>query len=209
MNEVKFPSDPTVVGPGVWYTIHRTGRLSTNERRKQQFVDLMNSLRDDGGFPCLKCRKHIGEYMDSHPFEPYWNLKDALGEDIGMFKWSWEFHNEVNRRLGKPYVSWDDALRIFTDGSFEVCSLGCGLEEHPAGQPATNSASQPAVQLSGQPASHSQSASQQLAPSRRIQGTVLTKTDLQNQTRYTPLRISHSDKSKSRSVAQFSNRIYY
>ena len=41
------------------------------------------------------------------------NLVDEKGHSIGLQKWSWQFHNAVNLRLHKPFVSWQNALAMF------------------------------------------------------------------------------------------------
>lgn len=130
MDEITFPSDPTIIGPGIWFVIHRTARDAVNGETINEFISLMNRLRYS--FPCQKCRRHIDEYMSTHPFEPFFNLTDREGIKIGMFKWSWLFHNAVNTRLGKPYVDFETALRLFpedvTEISAAVCTKGCGEE---------------------------------------------------------------------------------
>lgn len=120
----KFPSDPKIIGPGIWFIIHSTGKKAINDETKRQFIDLMNMLRKE--FPCEKCRGHIDEYMTKNPIEEYYNLKGDNDEEIGMFKWSWMFHNAVNTRIGKPYVDWETAYNMFSDSGIMVCSRDCG-----------------------------------------------------------------------------------
>ena len=59
--------------------------------------------------------------MDNNPFEPFENIKNANGKEIGMFKWAWMFHNTVNLRLHKPFVDWTTAWEMFDTGR-EVCT---------------------------------------------------------------------------------------
>jgi hypothetical protein len=107
----KLLSDPVKLGPGIWYTIHIKAKLATNEKAKQEFVDYMYLLHDE--FPCLNCRKHIQEYMSSHPFDLFENMTNENGKEIGMFKWTWMFHNAVNTRLNKPYLDWETAREMY------------------------------------------------------------------------------------------------
>ena len=50
--------------------------------------------------PCLSCREHFEQVLVDNP------VPDA--EDL--FNWSVDLHNIVNRRLGKPEVSYEAAL---------------------------------------------------------------------------------------------------
>lgn len=123
----KNVNDPKYIGPGTWYTIHSTAKRagdSGDYNTKKEFVNLMEHLKTS--FVCTTCRKHIGEYMDAHPFNTYWIMIDPkTKKDIGLFKWSFDFHNAVNQRLGYPIMDWDTAYNIYYDES-SVCDLNCG-----------------------------------------------------------------------------------
>lgn len=117
-----------IIGPGYWYDIHHMARRATTEETKYRFLDRMNYLR--GEYPCNKCRPHIGEFMDVHPIRQFWNLRHGkTGEEIGMFKWSWMFHNAVNSRLGKPNVDFDTAYNLYGGTGSLVCTSGCDDEK--------------------------------------------------------------------------------
>lgn len=115
-------SDPKKIGPGVWYSIHVKAKLATNPVTKEDFVKEIDFHYHN--FPCANCREHIQEYVDTHPLKPFYTLIDENGIDVGLFKWSWYFHNTVNRRLGKPYLSWDDAYEMYnlSEGIIKPCT---------------------------------------------------------------------------------------
>ena len=123
----KALTNPGYIGPGVWYMIHFTAKKAgeTGYTGKTKFVSLMSDLREN--FPCLTCRKHIGEYIDSHPFDAMW-VRNHPGtqKDIGLFLWSVEFHNTVNKRLGKPVLTEDQAFDLYYNENNTLCSLDCG-----------------------------------------------------------------------------------
>ena len=123
----KILSDPKIIGSGLWLNIHLKAKRATDETGKRDFVNDMNMYYEE--FPCENCRKHIREYMDSHPFEPLWNMKNENGREIGMFKWSWMFHNAVNTRLRKPYLDWNTACEMYNldEDYIEPCT-NCGSE---------------------------------------------------------------------------------
>ena len=118
MGKAKYPSNPSTLG-AIWFTIHILAKHADTPERKSQFIDYMHLLSVE--FPCGKCRTHIQEYLRDHPFEPFMNMINEKGEDVGMFKWSWMFHNTVNLRLHKPFVDWDTAWEMFDTGR-EVCT---------------------------------------------------------------------------------------
>ena len=113
--------DPTVVGPGTWYTIHLKAMNSIDNKSIREFIDFMHLLADN--FPCPKCREHIKQYIKTHPFSDLIKL-EKNGRKIGMFKWSWMFHNAVNSRLRKPNMDWETAWDLYS-GETEVCSKNC------------------------------------------------------------------------------------
>lgn len=120
--DINVLSDPKVVGPGVWWLVHTYAKDSIDTQKIKKFIDFMNFLREN--FSCKNCRKHINQYMDLHPFDDLKNLKNQEGRLIGMFKWSWLFHNAVNTRIGKPYIEWETAVNMFYNET-EVCSKNC------------------------------------------------------------------------------------
>lgn len=127
--EISKLSDPTVVGPGIWWLIHMKAKDATNDELVEEFIDYIYFLAEK--FSCKKCRKHINQYIETHPFDDLRNLRNDEGERIGMFKWSWLFHNAVNTRIGKPYVEWETAVEMFY-GDSGICSQNCEeTEEDP------------------------------------------------------------------------------
>ena len=124
-------TDPKIIGPGIWVQIHIKGILAVNEKSKQDFIDFIWFQAET--FPCQTCRKHINEYLNSHPFTHLYNAKNEKGEEIGMFKWSWMFHNTVNTRLGKPYMDWNTAWEMYKDYREGVvpCTENCGDKPDP------------------------------------------------------------------------------
>ncbi len=123
---MSYPSDAVIIGPGIWYTIHKKAYLAINARSKQEFIDYMMWLREY--FPCTKCRNHIIEYIDTHPLESQWHLRLSNGRDIGMFSWSWLFHNAVNLRLEKPQMPFETAYHLYSDDAIIPCGAGCDEE---------------------------------------------------------------------------------
>lgn len=122
---MEYKTDPKLIGPGIWQIIHLKAKLAIDNQTKKHFIDEMYFHYNN--FPCANCRKHIQEYMDSHSFEPFYDMKNNTGTEIGMFKWSWMFHNAVNTRLQKPYLDWNTACEMYqiNETVFKPCT-NCG-----------------------------------------------------------------------------------
>ena len=124
MEKPKILSDPAKLG-GMWIFLHLKAKNAINKEGKDAFIDDMYLLYNE--FPCAKCRAHIQEYMNLHPFEPFYDLTNDAGKHIGMFKWSWMFHNAVNTRLHKPYLDWATACEMYNlDEDTIVPCTTCG-----------------------------------------------------------------------------------
>lgn len=117
-------SDPEYTGPGAWSVIHVLAYNARNKEKQQQFMASMREIC--GKFPCINCRYHCGEYIRNHPMEDYLDL-NMNGEKLGLFVWSWKFHNCVNARLKKPIMSWDTAYNMYLEEDVEnnTCSTSC------------------------------------------------------------------------------------
>jgi hypothetical protein len=120
-----FPSNPIVFGPGIWFTFHIMGLLSTDEVTINCYINFVTDIIDK--LPCLDCRKHAQKYLKNEPPQSYRFYEDEKGNKNGMFYWSWKFHNSVNIRLGKELLQYNDALSMYTNLSKneQACSHLC------------------------------------------------------------------------------------
>ena len=126
LSDFRDSTDPKYVGPGTWNVIHRYSFQARNYDQQQTFLSLMKEICS--GFPCTICRGHCTEYIKNHPLEEYLNVNvDINGEQIplGLFVWTWKFHNAVNARLKKPSMSWDTAYNLYSDTGSLVCGKSC------------------------------------------------------------------------------------
>jgi len=112
-------NDPKKFGPGMWYSIHNTA-LKMGENF---FMDWIRLIIDS--IPCLKCKTHALKYLDENLLENFRDVHDENGELVGMFIWTWKFHNDVNLRLNKKIYDYKEAYRMYTDESSN-CSKECG-----------------------------------------------------------------------------------
>ena len=65
--------------------------------------NFLNSLH--AALPCLECEGHCNNYIIDNP-PPVHNAK-------ALQKWAYNFHEAVNKRLGKPSFSWEDCQKRY------------------------------------------------------------------------------------------------
>jgi len=130
ITDFKDITDPSYVGPGSWNIIHRISFKARTRESQINFIELMKEICQ--GFPCTICRGHCVEYIKNHPLEEYVGVTMEINKELinlGMFIWSWKFHNVVNKRLNKPFMSWDTAYNFYSN-SDSVCSTACMNTNH-------------------------------------------------------------------------------
>jgi hypothetical protein len=93
-----------------WDRIHRLSVAAITPQLKLDFIKYMEYVRDH--FPCGKCKPHIRQKLSTTDFSQYNNIIEN-NKDVGYAKWSWEFHNQVNQRLSKPILSWDEFVKKY------------------------------------------------------------------------------------------------
>ncbi len=106
-----FPSNPDKFGPGIWFIIHMMAINAKNPDQIDHFIEWINFIISE--LPCKKCRKHAISYMESNPLEYYYRDLNENGVPIGMFKWTWIFHNYVNNQLDKNIIDFDTAYNMY------------------------------------------------------------------------------------------------
>ena len=92
-------------GPKFWRCLHLMAEsfpLEPTEYDKIRYREWLSITLEL--LPCMECRKHANQYMQENPI----NFKTR--EEFAMYVYN--FHNEVNRRLGKPIISMDEYKAI-------------------------------------------------------------------------------------------------
>jgi hypothetical protein len=93
-------------GEHLWSFIH-TITIIDFEESKSHNERILACLREVGGvIPCSTCRKHYENEINKN-FE-------NLNEPMCLFRWSVDFHNTVNTKLGKPLFTYEQALEKWT-----------------------------------------------------------------------------------------------
>ena len=99
---------PEVWGPHFWYTLHTISfsypehPTSTDMRRYREFYELFAHL-----LPCDSCRLHYKSMMSQYPIDGHLNDRDSLS------RWVVFLHNQVNKRLGRKYMPYEDVVELY------------------------------------------------------------------------------------------------
>lgn len=99
---------PQVWGPFFWHTIHITALgypsdpTYTHKKAAKEFYESFQIL-----IPCPICREHFAEHLTKHPITPHLDSRKDL------FTWTVVLHNAVNKSLGKPEFSEQDAIQFY------------------------------------------------------------------------------------------------
>ena len=90
--------DPALWGKSFWDTLHYAAAgfpAFPTEERKESATKFFSTFAEV--LPCNECRDHATAYVKAKP--PTVSSKDAL------LKWTLDFHNAVNIKLGMPQMS--------------------------------------------------------------------------------------------------------
>lgn len=107
----EFPKKSSYFGPGVWLVIHTMAIDAVTDEKITDFIDWLGMMLNR--LPCPKCVKHATTYLYNHDPNIYRRTKNSNGKLVGMFIWTWIFHNSVNQRLGKDMYEFDEAYEMY------------------------------------------------------------------------------------------------
>lgn len=94
--------------PELWKKIHITARKCKDLKMFSEWI--WKICKD---LPCSECKYHMLRYIQDNP--PFNLVPTSSDSDINIaFYWSWQFHNVVNARLGKPKYAYESALLYYS-----------------------------------------------------------------------------------------------
>lgn len=120
--DVSVFTRPEVLGTGYWFLFHRRAAraaLKNNMKANKKFEKEIQENCDD--FKCKTCQGHWQRFIEKHPFESYYGKYFRNEIDIGIFAWTWELHNQVNKYLKKYEPTLDEAWNYFSNQDAGVC----------------------------------------------------------------------------------------
>lgn len=97
--------DPRYWGPRFWFTMHTVAYFypdhptTTDMANAQNFFESLRTL-----LPCPGCSVHYTGLLQRFPVYAH------LSSRMQLMQWVNTIHNEVNRRLHKPIMSFDEYL---------------------------------------------------------------------------------------------------
>lgn len=107
-------TDPKSFGPGVWFSFHVRSLSARDKASKIEFAVFVKDII--AHIKCQECHDHAMAYLKAHPIEKFFDIKDEkTATEIGCFKWTWIFHNAVNKRLGKKEIDFHTALMMYAE----------------------------------------------------------------------------------------------
>jgi hypothetical protein len=102
--------NPEVFGPIIWKYLHLATVMYPQKPTLADKNEFKNLLYGFGAFlPCSVCTYHYRAYIQDNI-----NLIDmSLNSQNGIFEFVWEFHNNINKRLGKNTMSLRSARSMY------------------------------------------------------------------------------------------------
>lgn len=100
--------DPSIWGPHFWATFHYIAAAYSVNPNPSVKSTMKNFIQSIPVFlPCSTCQDHAFVYIKSH------NLDNVVLNKKELFTFFFNFHNEVNKRLNKPLMKLEDALKKY------------------------------------------------------------------------------------------------
>lgn len=121
-----FPIDK--IGSGLWYSIHTQSKYVNTKKDLNEFINFFENLIIN--IPCPVCREHAASYYAMNKIDD-----SILGSfyyenvDVSVFKWTYDFHNNVNHRLGKKVMEFSFAVNLYMKEFFENYSSSDSYEQ--------------------------------------------------------------------------------
>lgn len=107
-DQIEPQREPSQFGPHFWYMLHTMALnypMSPTRFAKAKMKSFLQAI--PFLLPCRECTEHAKEFM-AHA-----NTEAALQNKESLFTFLWNFHNLVNKRLGKPEMPFNEALNMY------------------------------------------------------------------------------------------------
>lgn len=110
-------------GPGAWKFLHSVALKypdNPSDNDKNNYLLFFDNLQHV--LPCPKCKENYKDHLKKFP------LKESLEDNISLFKWTVDIHNEVNSMNNKKIYSYDEALQLYTnpESNYDIIII-CGF----------------------------------------------------------------------------------
>ena len=108
---------PDVWGPPGWKFIHFVALGypdNPSEETKKHYQEFFESIQFI--LPCQRCATHYQQNIQRVPISKYLKDRETL------MRWTIDLHNEVNKQRQKPILTYDEALKLYTERQYPVLS---------------------------------------------------------------------------------------
>jgi hypothetical protein len=101
--------NPNAWGPSYWEILHynalAVNEILTNSDKEnfQKFISVFHT-----SLPCEKCRKHFDIKLKTYPLS-----QNVLKSRQSLARWTVDIHNDVNRFLKKPIITFEQFIIIY------------------------------------------------------------------------------------------------
>lgn len=112
-------NDPNVWGSSFWFVLHNGAAsypIKASPIAAQQMKGFILGIPIM--LPCHNCKEHATAHIENN----YHKLDNICSGRNNLFEFFVDFHNYVNKRYGKPIMSYEDAYKLYT-GSVTVTKL--------------------------------------------------------------------------------------
>lgn len=103
-------------GPKAWGFLHaisfRYPEENASKQKRLSVYQLLTSL--EKLLPCERCRKHFAVYMKDTSTGIAGASSRHLRNRLSFATWMVDFHNAVNKRLGKPEMTFEEVEDVYS-----------------------------------------------------------------------------------------------
>jgi len=83
-----------------------------DETTRKQYREFFESFQHV--LPCQSCATHYQENLQRVP------ISEHLKDRETLLRWTFDLHNDVNKRMGKSVLSYDEALKLYTERQYPI-----------------------------------------------------------------------------------------
>jgi len=97
-------------GPGAWKFLHSVALKypsNPSDDDKNNYFIFYDNLQNI--LPCPKCKENYKDHLQKFP------LKESLENNVSLFKWTVDIHNEVNNLNNKKIYSYEEAFQLYNN----------------------------------------------------------------------------------------------
>lgn len=121
----KQPSWRQQLGNHAWFLIHSLVYNVMDAESLQKYKQFVNSLLDL--YPCEVCAHNMKSLKTRDELQhiewPRGRREGDVGAMLAVEKWAWTFHNEVNKKLGKPAFPLERVCAKYKHAGENECSI--------------------------------------------------------------------------------------